>query len=96
MSTRKDKQNKTVGIIAGCIVAFGIGYFMVEFISTRERPPLGMTFHVIVGCLLMCLSVIMICVELRKIFFPKKKKKKGSRPVFLDPDQKAKSRTDSE
>lgn len=78
-----------ISILAACILAFGIGYFMVEFISTSENPPLGMTFHVIVGFLLMCISVIVVGVELKKMFFPKKKKK-GRPPVFLDHEKKTK------
>lgn len=88
-SFRRDKQNKMLTISVACILAFGIGYFMVEFISTRERPPLGMTFHIIVGCLLMAVSLIVLAVTAKKHFFPKKKKKK-SRPVFLDTDPKTK------
>ena len=90
MSRSRNKQNKFLSIAAGCILAFAIGYFMVEFISTREKPPLGMTFHVIVGCLLMCISAIVFFVQGKQLLFPKKKKKKGSKPVFLDKEHKIK------
>lgn len=86
MSRSRNKTNR-ISIIAVCIVVFGIGYYILEFISTRERPPLGTTFHVILGCLLMCVSLIVLALELKAVFFPKKRKKKGSRPVFLDSDK---------
>lgn len=89
MSRSRNKQNR-IPIIAASIVVFGIGYYILEFISTRERPPLGTTFHVILGCLLMCVSLIVLVLELKAVFFPKKRKKKGSRPVFLDSDHKTK------
>lgn len=90
MSRSRNRQNRTFSIIAISLLGFAIGYFILEFISTRERPPLGTTFHVIIGCLLMCVSIIVLFVKLKGIFFPRKRKKKGSRPVFLDEDHKEK------
>lgn len=86
----KEIENRTFSITAACLVAFGIGYFMVEHISIRERPPMGKTFHIIVGCLLIALSVIVMAMVIQVRFFPKKRKKK-SRPVFLDKDAQNKS-----
>lgn len=90
----KEIQNRTFSITAACLVAFGIGYFMVEHISIREKPPIGKTFHIIVGCLLIALAAIMMAMVVRVHFFTKKRKKK-SRPVFLDKDVHKKSSSHS-
>jgi multisubunit Na+/H+ antiporter MnhB subunit len=80
---KRERDNKVIAICAVSIVLLGLGYFMVENLSKREKPPLGMTFNVIVGFLLMSIGVIVLAITLKNYFFPKKKKKK-SRPVFLD------------
>lgn len=86
MSSRRfqrQRQNKVITTCAICIVVLAIGLFMVENLSKREKPPLGMTFNIIVGFLLMFVAGIIMAITLKTYFFPKKKKKK-SRPVFLD------------
>lgn len=65
------------------VAAMALGIFMVENLSKRESPPLGQVFNVIVGFLLIAVSAIVLFVTIKQHFFPKKKKKK-SRPVFLD------------
>ncbi|MFT3795929.1 hypothetical protein [Flavobacterium sp.] len=89
----KEIQSRTFSIATACVVAFGIGYFMVEHMSTREKPPMGKTFHIIAGCLLIAIAIIVMAMVVRVHFFPKKQKKK-SRPVFLDKDIHKKSNND--
>jgi len=88
MSSRKGKQEKTkkaMLTMAGCVVVFGVGYYVLNHISNRENPPLGNTFHILVGCILMAVSALVLLVTIRKHFFPKKKKSRKP-PVFLDKD----------
>jgi uncharacterized membrane protein YidH (DUF202 family) len=80
---RRERDNRVLTICGVSILVLGIGYFMVENLSKRETPPLGMTFNIIVGFLLIFIAVIVLAVTLKTYFFPKKKKKK-SRPVFLN------------
>lgn len=65
-----------------CVLGIGIGFFMLEVLSRREKPPLGMVFNIIVGCLLAAVSGIVLCTTLYRHFFIKKRRSK-SRPVFL-------------
>lgn len=77
-----------------CIALLGIGYFMVENLSKRESPPLGQVFNVIVGFLLISVGAIILAISVKDYFFPKKKKKK-SRPVFLDENMTSKDKKES-
>lgn len=93
MTTKpKYTQIKTVPLVILCLIVFGIGYFMVEFLSTGERPLLGMTFHIVIGCLLMSIATIVLVITLKRHFFPKKKRK-GKRPIFLDEDKRKTKQT---
>lgn len=91
MSSRKTKKTteiiKTAGI---CIVVFGIGYYALNHISTRERPFLGNTLYIIGGCAFMAISALVLAIKLKKYFFPKKRK--SSRHTFLDKDKNTTSR----
>lgn len=90
-SKPKYTQIKTIPLVILCLIVFGIGYFMVEFISVSERPLFGMTFHIVIGCLLMAISLIVVVVTLKRVFFPKKKRKNKNPPIFLD-DEKHKTK----
>jgi hypothetical protein len=81
--THLERKNTMIKTCVFWTLILGLGYFLVEFISEMDEPPLGMTFHIVVGCLLMAVSGIILFVKLKRYFFPKRKKNR-SRPVFLD------------
>lgn len=47
-----------------------------------EKPPLGATFNIIIGCTLMAVSGLVGVITIKKQYFPKKKKR--TKHVFLD------------
>ena len=77
---------KAIAISIICIGLFALGYFMVEHVSERENPPLGLTFNIIIGVLLIFLAGIVLLNTVNKFLFSKKKKKK-SPPIFLDDER---------
>ena len=77
-----DRKNTMIKTVLFWTLALALGYFLVEYVSEMDNPPLGMTFHIIVGCLLIAISLIVLFVKLKKYFFPKKKKNR-TRPTFL-------------
>jgi len=91
MSSKKTKKtNDTLKISAICIVAFAIGYYALNHVSTMEKPPLGNTVYIIGGCILMAVSALVLGFKLKKHFFPKKRK--SSRHTFLDENNNTSSR----
>jgi Na+/melibiose symporter-like transporter len=85
MSTKKDREQKDKHLKI-MIAAFGgliVGYYILNEVATWEKPPLGNTFHIILGCIIIAVSAIAIIFSIKERYFPKKKKKK-SRPIFLD------------
>jgi len=66
--------------IAFCIILFIFGYFFVlNYMSTMEDPPLGNTIYILIGLTLSiipCLSIILILSYLYKY---KKKKERHER-----------------
>ena len=86
MNRKLDKINQTLKITIICVVVFAVGYYVLNHISNRERPPLGNTFHIITGCVLMAVSALVLVITLKKYFFPKKRKK--SKHVFLEDESK--------
>jgi len=83
----KEERKKAVRIIMVCVFCFLLGFFLLDFMSIKEAPVLGNTFYIISGEALMAASVIAIGFTLRKLYRMKKKekrKKSGSKVVFLD------------
>ncbi|SDJ75127.1 hypothetical protein [Flavobacterium noncentrifugens] len=90
-SSRKTKKAyKTLKISAICIIAFALGYFSLNHISTWERPRFGNTLYIVGGCVLMAVSSIVLLITLKNQFAPKKRR--SSRHVFLE-DKSRKSRS---
>lgn len=82
MSSRSDrKKKKFILIFISCIV-FGTGYFLLNVVSGIFEVPLGITFHVILGCTLMAVSSIYIGFTFKQLYFTKKRKR--SKQIFLD------------
>lgn len=88
--TRKnpaERKNTMIKTVLFWTLVLALGYFLVEYVSEMDDPPLGMTFHIIVGCLLIAIALIVLFVKLKKYFFPKKKKNR-TRPTFLKDELK--------
>ena len=85
-SNSNESKNKSIKLILICLVVFLIGLFLLEYISTLEKPPLGAIFNIIVGCILMAVSTLFIIITINKMFFTKKKRSK-SRQIFLKDQQ---------
>lgn len=86
MSSRKErKKKKLLLIIVSCFV-FGIGYYILNEVSTWYEVPLGVTFHVILGCTLMASSGIYVVYTIKKVFFTKRSKR--TRHIYLDDNLK--------
>ena len=91
MSSRSRKstasKSKNIKLIAICIFVFIIGYYLLNHLSTIEKPPLGAIFNIILGCVLMAVSFLCVIILVRKTFFRKKSTTK-SRNVFLKEQQR--------
>jgi membrane protease YdiL (CAAX protease family) len=82
MSNRKErKKKKLLLIIVSCFV-FGIGYYILNEVSTWYEVPLGITFHVILGCTLMASSGIYVIYTIKKVFFTKRSKR--TKHIYLE------------
>lgn len=86
MSSRNDKKKKNLVLILLSLFVFGIGYYVLEVISTGFDLYLGNTFYVILGCSLMAISAVFIIYTIKETYF--KKKKKRVQQVFLKDDNK--------
>jgi len=87
---RREKKYLNILIILFSIVLFGIGYYVLNHISTMEKPLLGNTFHIVLGCTLMAISVLLFIIKVKIQFFPKKRKRTNH--VFLE-NQKSNSKS---
>ena len=83
-SIRPEKQRCYIGI-AICVVVFIFGYYILNFISTREKVPLGNTLYILIGTTLMATSAIIIFLILKHLNKLKKKlkRRRASKIVFL-------------
>jgi len=82
MSTRKERKKKKLLLILVSCIVFGIGFYILDEISTWYDVPLGNTFYVILGCSLMAISGIYIGYTIKQLYFTKKKKR--TKRIYLD------------
>ena len=86
MSTRKErKKNKLLLMLVSCFV-FGLGYYILNEVSTWYEVPLGITFHVVLGCTLMASSGIYFVYTMKRVFFTKRSKR--TKHIYLKDDFK--------
>jgi uncharacterized BrkB/YihY/UPF0761 family membrane protein len=68
-----------IGIIF-CILLFAFGYFYVlNHVSTLEKPPLGNTLYILIGSTLSIVSILGIAVIIRYLYNHKKRKLRKAR-----------------
>lgn len=89
MSSRKERKKKKLLLVFVSCFVFGIGYYFLNEVSTWFEVPLGVTFHVILGCSLMAISGIYIGYTINQLYFTKKRKR--SKRVYLDDNSNEKS-----
>lgn len=82
------KERYQIGIII-CIIVLLIGYYILNFVSTREVVPIkdifGNTFYILTGSVLMALSCcgILILISLIRNIDRKRRRRRGRKVVFL-------------
>jgi hypothetical protein len=89
LMNKTEKQRAYIGI-AACVFIFIFGYYILNYISTREKVPLGNTIYIIIGSTLIATSIIgvvLIIKYIRKIN-RKRRKRRNSKIVFLKDVQK--------
>lgn len=81
-------KKSLLGIVA-CIITFILGQILLEVVSKFEDPPLGNTFYIILGCVLIVASLLGIYFLIDHIRHIRKKKerRKRSKIVFLNDEK---------
>jgi hypothetical protein len=82
MSSRKERKKKKLLLILVSCFVFGIGYYILNEVSTWYEVPLGITFHVILGCTLMASSGIYVIYTIKRVFFTKRSKR--TKHIYLE------------
>ncbi|MBL0013501.1 MAG: hypothetical protein IPP30_06980 [Flavobacterium sp.] len=79
---RKARKNRNNVIIVVSIVSFLIGYYLLNYVASMEKPPMGATFNIVLGCSIMAITTMVFVFTVKKQYFPKKRKR--TKHVFLD------------
>lgn len=87
MDSRFKNRVTKVVLLLLCVPMFLLGDYLLNDYSTRYEVLLGSTFHIILGCILMAIPVIYVLFIIKRFFFPKRKKRKRSKPVFLENEE---------
>ena len=95
MSSRQNKQKKKYRlpkIVAISLTVFALGAFMLFHVSRMLKPFLGNTFHILVGCMLMAVALLVLFVNLKNHYFPKKRRT-HRRALFLEDELKKQNKS---
>ncbi|MGV3696189.1 hypothetical protein [Flavobacterium sp.] len=68
-----------IGIVC-CIILFAFGYFFVlEYVSKLEKPPLGNTLYILLGSTISIVSALGVVLILKFLYDHKKRKERKER-----------------
>lgn len=77
--SRNMLERGIIGIIF-CILLFAFGYFFIlNYVSTLERPPLGNTLYILLGSTFSIVSVLGIVLIIKYLYDYKKRKLRKER-----------------
>jgi uncharacterized membrane protein len=93
--SKREKKKRNNQIILVCIIAFFLGYYILNYIAALEKPPIGATFNIILGCTIIAVSLLILLFTIKKQYFPKRRKR--TKHIFLDDtyDDETKSNADN-
>jgi mannose/fructose/N-acetylgalactosamine-specific phosphotransferase system component IIC len=87
-----------IAIIA-CVILFAFGYFFVlNYMSTLEDPPLGNTIYILLGSTISIISILGIILIVKYLYDHKKRKERKERKrekhklFYLKDSKKSKSK----
>lgn len=80
--SKREKKKRNNQIILFSIVAFFLGYYILNYVAALERPPIGATFNIILGCTIIAVSLLILIFTIKKQYFPKKRRR--TKHIFLD------------
>jgi len=83
MANRKREKDYFLRNFILAALGLGLGYYLFDVVSKWERMPFGQVFYIVGGGVLIAISALVMAMVLKQKFFPKKKRKKGEKPVFL-------------
>ena len=83
----REQKRKTIRTCFIALITLAIGSYMLFVLSRSFKPFLGNTFHILVGCVFISVSLLVLYVSLNKHFFSKKRKKRST-TVFLEDELK--------
>ena len=76
--SKKINEKGLLGIVF-CLFVFALGYFVLEYISTMEDPPLGNTLYILIGSTFIFTSILGFVVILKYLYDYNKKKERRQR-----------------
>ena len=77
--SKSANQRGLIGILF-CIILFAFGYFFVlNYVSTLEDPPLGNTFYILIGSTFSIISILGFILILKFLYDHKKRKERKER-----------------
>ncbi len=90
---KKERQSCYKALVI-CVIAFIAGEHMLNSIAPMEKPPLGRTFHIVVGCGLMICAVVSVVLLVKHLMYLRRKeKKRKENPIpFLEDQQQYKKK----
>lgn len=83
-ATRIDIKKLFPRVLIFTVIGLVVGFYVLEEVATWEKLPPGQVFYILLGCVLIAISGVILLVAMKLRFFPKKRKKKGNKPVFLE------------
>lgn len=80
--SKRERKKRNNRIILVCIAAFSLGYYILNYVAALEKPPIGATFNIVLGCTIIAVSLLILIYTVKRQYFPKRRKR--TRHVFLD------------
>ena len=80
--SKRERKKRNNRVVLVCLVAFALGYYILNYVAALEKPPIGATFNIVLGCKIIAVSLLILVYTIKRQYFPKKRKR--TRHIFLD------------
>lgn len=91
---RNERKKRNNSIILFSFISLFIGHYILNYVAVLKEPPLGATFNIILGCVIIAVALLVIAYTVKKQYFPKRRRR--TQHIFLDEEYLKKNGKQSE
>ncbi|WP_374548809.1 hypothetical protein [Flavobacterium sp.] len=92
IKSKREKDRAIVGSIAATLIIL-LGFFILDYIAVMEKPPIGNTFFILVGSILVAIGFLIFVIIFKRLYDSRRRKRrremrrKKHKIYYLNPEK---------